>query len=244
MLEHLRPMLTRCVLLSFACVMAAPAVEASAAGMLARPKIITAPRFVPSAPGRGAFRGRELQRDQLAAHRFRGRRGGIGIGDGEGAYPVPVPVGGGDPSAGSSPAEGSPPEAFDAGYRAGPFYGEGPQIITLPDAPTRRSGVAHPGARLRAMRRPEWREEGRPPWAAPSPRQYAYRHHPRPSYGSFSPRYAQERHYAQEPRYAQEPSYAYQPSYSYEPWPMALAPCNEAPRAAIYNTPCGVRPYQ
>ncbi len=238
MLEHLRPMLTRCVLLSFACVMAPSAMAASAAGMLARPKIITAPRFVPSAPGRGAFRGRELQRDRLAAHRFRGRLGGIGIGDGEGAYPVPVPVGGGDPNAGSSPAAESPPEAFDAGYRAGPFYGTGPQIITLPDAPARRLGVAHPRAHLRAMRRPELREEGSQRWAAPSQRHYAHRYHPRPSYGGFSPRYGYE------PSYAQEPSYAYQPSYAYEPWPMALAPCNEAPRAAIYNTPCGVRPYQ
>ncbi|MFI5013182.1 MAG: hypothetical protein ACHQAY_12635, partial [Hyphomicrobiales bacterium] len=95
MLKHLRPMLVRSALLCVACGAAGPAMAASGFGMHPGPKIIMAPRYVPSAPSRSGLSRRPFQGDRLAAHRFRGRGGLIGVGDESGEEPVPVPVEGG-----------------------------------------------------------------------------------------------------------------------------------------------------
>jgi hypothetical protein len=234
MLGQLRPMLTRCVFISFACATALPALAAQVGhGPFMRPKIITAPRFVPQ-PVPGARIGdRDFDRDRSGAHRFRDRRGGLGIDYGSGAYPVPVPVQvptGGEAPAASEPQGGYQPDQYEDQYRdqyrAGRTFPSGPQILILPDPPARRGAPVHPRRGYRSERE-SWRDAGETEYRSP-PHHHAYRYR------------ARRGHYYGCERY----SHGYAPSYIYQPSPVALAPCEDAPHAPIYNTPCGVRPYQ
>jgi hypothetical protein len=222
MLGHLRPTLTRCVLVSFA-VLALPALAQAASGGFAPPRVIMAPRFVPRPAVRAPLRSQSfLRRDELREHRFFRRRGTLGL-DG-GAYPYPVPVPGGGSA--QPPADGSPPPdaypgGYGGGYRAPSQTSSGPQILVLPDPPAGRRGAGRPAGGYR----PEPSATRSADRGAPlAPRPSARRWHERPSYAAAAPRRI------------------YWPSYAYVP--SRLAPCSEDAYAPIYNTPCGLRPYE
>jgi hypothetical protein len=217
MLKHLRPMLVRCALLCIACAAAEPALAASAFGMHTGPKIIMAPRYVPSARSRFDLSRRLLQRDQLDGHHFRGESGLIGTGDAP--VEVPVPVEGSETAPTSQPAD-----ALGYGAPRRPSPPVGPQIIILPDPPVAKGGVPGPRSAIRAAPAPLWRAERAPYRPAFEPRHFAHRYHPRPWYGRIEP--------------------SYERRFAFGPSPIALAPCEDAPHSPIYNTPCGVRPYQ
>ena len=214
MLGHLRPTLTRCVLVSFAA-LALPALAQARPGGFVAPRIIMAPRFVPRPAVRPPFRSPSvLGRDELREHRFVRRRGLLGFDGGAYPYPYPVPVPGGSPGGGSPPPDAYP-DGYGGGYRAPSQTGSAPQILILPDPPAGRRGTAR-SARSGADRGASF--ASRP----------ATRHwHEHPAYGAYA---------------AATPRRVYWPSYAYVPSP--LAPCDYAAPGAIYNTPCGLRPYE
>ena len=215
MLGQLRPLLTRCVVVSFACATALPALAASARMGFAGPKIISAPRFAPRVAGR-----HDLREGRFAGHRGRGR-GGAGFDYGDGAYAVPVPVpAGGGPSA-EPPGGASPTEDYGSGYRAPSTFAPGPQIITLPDPPR---GKAARAARFASA---AGRRDAGVSGFTREPRYYAHRYRPRFAAG-----------------YGYGAGYGYLPSYAYQPSPVAFFTCCNTRYTPIYNSPCGVlRPY-
>ncbi|MFI5015588.1 MAG: hypothetical protein ACHQAY_24905, partial [Hyphomicrobiales bacterium] len=203
-------------------------------------------------PSRSGLSRRPFQGDRLAAHRFRGRGGLIGVGDESGEEPVPVPVEGGDAAPSSQPSG-----EFGYGRPQPPSPPVGPQIITLPDPPAGK-GVPPRRSAFRAAPAPLWRAGRAPYWSSPEPRHFAHRYHSGASYGGIEPSYGRSyepgyrssygRGYGSRYGRGYEPGYSYAPSYepsfTYAPSPIALAPCEDAPTGPIYNTPCGVRPYQ
>jgi hypothetical protein len=151
----------------------------------------------------------------MREHRFIRRRGVLGYDNGAYDNPYPVPVPG---YGGEPPAGGSPPDSYPSGYyggyRAPPATPSGPQIIVLPDV---KRGTAPTAKRARVAT-----------VAQPAPHPTAHRLRRRASHRPYS---------------VAVPPRAYWPSYAYVPYPM-LSPCTDPPHWAIYNTPCGVRPYE
>jgi hypothetical protein len=97
-------------------------------------------------------------------------------------------------------------------------FGYGPQIITLPDQPPTREEFSRSQANSRVEPAPLPRAFGKPSSVKGRPRDFAYHHYRRPWFDS-------------------RPAYAGQLSA------IAFTPCNDAPFGPIYNTPCGVRPF-
>jgi hypothetical protein len=98
-----------------------------------------------------------------------------------------------------------------------PRFGVGPQIIILPDPLPGGRRVSHFEESSRAAPVPLWKGEVTPRRSTPQ----VFAH-----------------------RYRQSPWCVRAPGYGDELLAIALSPCDEAPHAAIYNTPCGVRPYE
>jgi hypothetical protein len=238
MLRQFRPLLARCALVCLVGVAAAPAMAAGF-GMHAGPRVVMSPSYVRNAaPGRFGVRrqvirpGQTTRPSQIARperivrqgqfdgqvgpRRFRGRLPWLGGVGGVGEVPAPYGIDA------SEPLPANPPAAdYDNGFGAYPQVPVGPQIIVLPDARGNRGG----SLRRRAIRddrvaSPSWRSA-----AAPAFPQWR------------APRFARHR----TARAWYEPA---GPSYGYEPSPVALAPCTDGTHEAIYNTPCGVRPYE
>jgi hypothetical protein len=153
---------------------------------------------------------------QLGRRRFRGRFPWLGGAGGVIGVPVPVGIDANQPLPDNPPAID-----YDNGFGAYPQMPVAPQIIVLPDAPTNRGG----SLRRSAFRRdqaapPSWRSTTMPVL----PQRWAphFAHH----------------------RVARRWYDAAGPSCGYAPSPIALAPCTDGTHEAIYNTPCGVRPYE
>ncbi|SDR51939.1 hypothetical protein SAMN05444161_5148 [Rhizobiales bacterium GAS191] len=235
MLRQFRPLLMRCAL-ACAGLAAMPAMAAPPFGAHPGPRVIMAPRYVPNIPRQFRPARQAVRQDhfdkRFDRRRLRDRSLLIGVDSGVNEVPVPAGIDAGEPPQ-IYPPQAYPPQAypqdieFENGYGARPPANVGPQIITLPDAPRGR-GRGLPGSDLRgsdlrqAAPAPSWRSATAPPlrqWRAP--------------------RFVHQRRAL--PWYEQG-----QPSYDYRPSPVALAPCGEGSSSynmPIYNTPCGVRPY-
>jgi len=218
MVKQLRPLLA-CSALLCALGFGAPAATAAAQPMRPAPRVIMAPHFIPAVPGRTgaksrAFRDAAFGRGVFARRRFRGQSGLIGVG-GDG-YPVPVQIGGGGEALPQAfPEQAYPADVGGYGPIARPPPNPGPQIIVLPDPPGARKLTRSAQARFAGVPAPRWSARANAPWI----RLWRVAHRP-----------------------VRHPWYA--GSYAYEPSPVALMPCTDAPTSVIYNTPCGVRPYE
>jgi hypothetical protein len=230
MLRQFRPLLMRCALACLVGVSAAPAMAAGGGGVHAGPRVVMSPSYVRNAvPGRFGVRRQVIRPEQtvrpgqiarpgqfdgrLGQRRFRSRFPWVGGAGVAGEVPVPVGSDAGEPIPANSPAMDN-----DAGFGAYPQAPVGPQIIILPDAPTKRGGNLRRSAVRHDLLVPS-------PWrAATMP--------------VFPRRRALARHRATPWLDVAGPSYDEAPSS------IALAPCPDSPHTPIYNTPCGVRPYE